>query len=138
MKTIASTVILTLLMSAMAAAGPGQVGSATEPNALIGDYEVLLNQKHDLEVKLSKDASDYAAYKALVENTLVRQQMMNRRYQVGMTGADSVALVQAEVVGLSVSCPVLSAQALKLFNVGLRTRTQVETIQSACEMLPTR
>lgn len=137
MKTIKCMVVtLTLLLSSMALAGPGQVGSATQPNALVGDYGVLLNQKHDLEVRLFKDAGDYEAYKLLVVNTLVRLQMESRRYQNGLTGADSLALVQGEVVGLKASCPVLLGQAQKLFNVGMKTRAQVETIQSACEMLP--
>ncbi len=134
MKVFKYVVTLALLVSSVAFAGPGQVGSS-ETNILSTDYEVLMAQKHDLELRLSKDAGDYDAYKALAENTLVRLQQMNRRFQNGLVSADAVALVQAEVIGMNSSCPVLLASAQRLYNVGLKSRAQVQAMQSACEML---
>ena len=130
----ANWVTLALLVTSTAFAGPGQVGSS-ETSALSSDYEVLMAQKHELELRLSQDAGDYETYKALAENTLARLQTMNRRYQVGLVSADAVALVQSEVTGMNASCPVLLGSAQRLFNVGMKSRAQVQAMQSACEML---
>ncbi|MBO9668016.1 MAG: hypothetical protein J7501_14535 [Bdellovibrio sp.] len=141
-----SLVTLTLLSSTMAFAGPGQVGSATEPNqqadictsyrmGMVGETDVLLAEKSQLEIRLVKNSGDYQAYKALTENALQRLQNVKSRYQYGLVSVDDVALAQSEIIGMKASCSVLLASAQKLYNVGMKTKEQVQTIQSACELL---
>ncbi len=99
------------------------------------EYEVLLTQKHLLDLKLCANENDARSYADLVGNTVRRLKIAISFNSSGLLTESDMTLVNSEVQALNLSCPALLKSAEAKQAVGMRSAADVVLLQSACEEL---